>query len=139
VSLPRHPGDLEVIDADTCRALLSTVPFVRIGVVTDDGPTILPVNHLVLDGDVYFRTGSGSKLAAAAGGAHVAVEADEVDAEHRRGWSVVGRGPAEIVVDDDLTARLMSFGVTPWTAPDTKLFWVRVRLDVLSGRRVVAD
>lgn len=137
MTTPRHPGDLEALDVDESRRLLETVPFVRLGFVTAAGPTILPVNHLIVDGDVYFRTHAGSKLATAAAEGAVAVEADGADTEHRLGWSVVGHGHASIVTDEDLIERLMAFDFTPWTCPDQQLFWVRVALEQVSGRRIV--
>jgi uncharacterized protein len=135
--VPRHPGDLEAIDRAECEQLLTSVPFVRLGIVTDRGPSILPVNHVMVDGDLYFRTEAGSKLAAAAGEGQVAVETDGADPGRHIGWSVLGHGIATIVTDHDLEERLSSLDFTPWHAPDEKLFWVRVRFDDLEGRRIV--
>lgn len=137
MTLPRHPGDLEVLDEDECRRLLGTVAFVRLGFVTTKGPTILPINHLLHDGDLYFRTETGSKLATAAAEGPVAVQADGVDADHHLGWSVVAHGHASIVTDEALVERLMAYDFTPWTGPDAKLFWVRVRFHEVSGRRIL--
>jgi uncharacterized protein len=137
VRIPRHPGDLEPIDRETCEELLASVPFVRLGLVTDRGPSILPVNHVVVDGDVYFRTEAGSKLATAASEGLVAVETDGADADQHVGWSVLGHGTASIVTDPEVTERLMSLDFTPWNAPDEKMFWVRVRFEDLEGRRIV--
>jgi uncharacterized protein len=137
VRIPRHPGDLEPIDRETCEELLASVPFVRLGLLTDRGVSILPVNHVVVDGDVYFRTEAGSKLAIAASEAQVAVETDGADVERHVGWSVLGHGTASIVTDRDQIERLLSLDFTPWNAPDEKMFWVRVRFDDLEGRRIV--
>ncbi len=137
MTLPRHPGDLEVLDADECHRLLATAPFVRLGFVTVKGPTILPVNHLLVDGELYFRTETGSKLATAAAEGPVAVQADGVDPAHHLGWSVVAHGHTSIVTDQALVERLMAFDFTPWTTPDAKLFWVRVRFEDISGRRII--
>jgi uncharacterized protein len=137
VRIPRHPGDLEPIDRATCEELLASVPFVRLGLVTDRRVSILPVNHVVVDGDLYFRTEAGSKLAAAASEGQVAVETDGADVERHVGWSVLGHGTASIVTDRDEIERLLSLDFTPWNAPDEKMFWVRVRFDDLEGRRIV--
>jgi nitroimidazol reductase NimA-like FMN-containing flavoprotein (pyridoxamine 5'-phosphate oxidase superfamily) len=135
--IPRHPGDLERIERDECERLLASVPFVRLGIQTDRGPSILPVNHVVVDGDVYFRTEAGSKLATAAAEGRVAVETDGADADAHTGWSVLGHGTARIVTDPDRIESLLSLDFTPWSAPDGKLFWVQVQLDDLEGRRIV--
>jgi uncharacterized protein len=135
--IPRHPGDLEPIDRSECEELLASVPFVRLGFVSGRGPSILPVNHVMVDGELYFRTEAGSKLAAAAGEGRVAVETDGAEPEQHAGWSVLGHGTASIVTDRDEIERLLSLDFTPWSAPDEKLFWVRVRFDDLEGRRIV--
>jgi uncharacterized protein len=137
VPIARHPGDLEPMDHDECWELLSGAPFVRLGFVTEQGPSILPVNHVLFEGDLYFRTATGSKLGTAASEGQVAVEADGVDEEQHRGWSVLGHGRASIVTDPDLTERLLSLDFTPWAAPDATVFWVRIRFDDLAGRRIV--
>lgn len=41
------------------------IVVVRLGVVVDDRPDSLPINHLVDHGTVVFRTGTGTKLLAA--------------------------------------------------------------------------
>ena len=138
MSLPRHPHDLEVLDEDECLRLLATVPFVRLGFQTPKGPTILPVNHLLFERDLYFRTEAGSKLGTAAAEAPVAVQADGVDEAHHLGWSVVAHGRSSIVTEPSVVERLMATDFTPWTGPDAKLFWVRVHFDEISGRRIVS-
>jgi uncharacterized protein len=137
VRIPRHPGDLEPIDRAECEALLASVPFVRLGLITKRGPSILPVNHVVVNGDLFFRTEAGSKLATAASEGQVAVETDGADVDRHVGWSVLGHGTASIVTDHEQIEELSSLDFTPWSAPDEKLFWVRVRFDDLEGRRIV--
>jgi uncharacterized protein len=137
VHIPRHPGDLEPIERAECEELLASVPFVRLGMITKRGPSILPVNHVLVDGELFFRTEAGSKLAAAASEGLVAVETDGADLERHVGWSVLGHGTASIVTDHETVERLSSLDFTPWNAPDEKMFWVRVRFDDLEGRRIV--
>jgi uncharacterized protein len=137
VRIPRQPGDLEPIDRAECEELLASVPFVRLGLITKRGPSILPVNHVVVDGELYFRTEAGSKLAAAASEGRVAVETDGAEPQAQVGWSVLGHGTASIVTDRDTVEQLLSLDFTPWNAPDEKMFWVRVTLDDLEGRRIV--
>ena len=49
-------------------------------VFTDQAlPAALPVNFALLDGEIVFRTATGSKLAAALAKAVVAFQADDID------------------------------------------------------------
>jgi uncharacterized protein len=134
--LPR-PGDLEEIDREECVALLESAMFVRIGFVHGDAPDVLPVNHVVHQGAIYFRTAPGSKLGSAAAGGLIAIEADDGDPSTRIGWSVVAKGTASIVTDEAEIESLMSLPFEPWALPDTRAFWVRTDVHDLQGRRVV--
>jgi nitroimidazol reductase NimA-like FMN-containing flavoprotein (pyridoxamine 5'-phosphate oxidase superfamily) len=136
--IPRRKGDLAPLDRDECLERLADAPFVRLGFCTADGPSILPVNHLLLGDLLYFRTETGTKLATAAAEGKVAVEADGHDESRRLGWSVLGHGHASIVTDDAELERLHSHDFTPWTSPDSKLFWIRVAFEDLEGRRIVS-
>lgn len=61
VSLDRN--GLEILDRQECLALLQRRDLGRVGLVAQGLPAILPVNYRVLDDDVVFATGTGSKLA----------------------------------------------------------------------------
>ncbi len=134
-----RPGDLAPIDRDTCLQLLAGVSFVRIGFVTAQGPTVLPVNHLIHGDALYFRTAPGSKLGTAAAGERVAVEADSGDDATRTGWSVLVHGPSSIVNDTATIEALLNLPFEPWALPAEQAFWVRVELERVSGRRIVRD
>lgn len=134
----RHrPGDLVPIDPVDCVSLLEHAPWVRIGFVTDSGVAVLPINHLLYEGAVYFRTGPGSKLGKAAGSGPVTIEADGGDPGTREAWSVVVHGHASIVTDPQLTEELMALPFEPWALPDTQAFWVRIEVERITGRRIV--
>lgn len=134
--LPR-PGDLVALDPDECVALLEQAPWVRVGFITGGAPHVLPVNHLLHDGAVYFRTAPGSKLGTAAAGGRVAIEADGGDEATRIGWSVVAHGHAEIVTEPGVEEQLFALPFEPWALPDDKGFWVRVEVASITGRRIV--
>lgn len=137
MTAPSHPGDLVAIDADECTALLRAAPFVRIAFVVDGAPTVLPINVLLHDDAVFFRTATGSKLGTAAAGGPVAVEADAGDETTRIAWSVVLHGTASIVTDTSLEEELLGRTFEPWALPDVKSFWVRVDQHEITGRRIV--
>lgn len=130
-----HTG-LRVLGLDECLERLRSAPVGRIALVSDGGPTILPVNHGVLGSDVVFRSAWGSKLFSARRRAPVAFEADGYETAHRHGWSVVVRGTAEPVYDDAAIAELETLGVLPWADAVERPVWIRIRALEISGREI---
>ena len=92
--MERDRNGLEVLDPDECVRLLRTRSVGRIGISSRALPTILPVDYVVADGRVLFRTGAGTKLDAASRGVVVAFEVDDVDDAAGTAWSVVITGVA---------------------------------------------
>jgi nitroimidazol reductase NimA-like FMN-containing flavoprotein (pyridoxamine 5'-phosphate oxidase superfamily) len=123
------------IDEERCRALLATSSVGRVAVVLSGVPHVVPVNYALLDGDVVFRSGSGTKLHAALGARPVSFEVDRIDEVTRTGWSVLVSGPATVVTADDELARFESLELEPW-APGTRDEVVRVRAELISGREI---
>jgi uncharacterized protein len=134
--LPR-PGDLLALDPAECVERLSRASWIRIAFVNAGGPTILPVNHVVFEDAVFFRTAPGSKLGLAAQADRVAIEADGGDSATRIGWSVVAHGRASIVHDRALVERLMALPFEPWALPEDAVFWIRIDIDTITGRTIV--
>jgi uncharacterized protein len=132
---------VEILTVAECRELLEGHHFGRFGFVDSVGvfPSIIPVNYL-LDGDkIVIRTDAGSKLAAALRGAPVAFEVDGVDETHQVGWSVVVRGHAEEVTDEDTIAELRQTPLLAWH-PRTKARYIRINASQVIGRRInIAD
>lgn len=127
---------IEVIDRSECLELLAADVVGRIGIVVHGAPLVLPVNY-VLDGEaVVFRTGPGSKLAAAER-APACFEIDGFDRESHAGWSVVVSGRLEEVTEHQHAelARLKDLGITPWI-PEGRDHWMRIVAGHVSGRRV---
>ncbi len=137
MNAPPRPGDLVAIDADRCVALLGSAGYARLGFVLDGVPSVLPVNVLLHGDAIYFRTATGSKLAAAAAAGPVAVQADGGDDATRVGWSVLAHGHASIVTDPAVEEELLARPFEPWAIPDDKPFWVRVDVASITGRRIV--
>ncbi|WP_248963225.1 pyridoxamine 5'-phosphate oxidase family protein [Sphaerisporangium perillae] len=126
---------LLVLSRDECMALLGSTPIGRI-VYTDRAlPAVQPVNFLLDSTAIVIRTGVGSKLAAAAGNAIVAFEADEFDAETRTGWSVTAVGHARAVDDPGEIERLSLLPLNPW-APGGREHFIVVSPEQISGRRI---
>lgn len=126
---------LEVLDRDECLRLLDGATLGRVGVSSAALPTVLPVNFRLVGDRIVFRTGEGTKLAAATRNAVVAFEVDDFDAERRTGWSVVVTGVARPVVDRDRLSALTDLGIPRWAAGDDGHV-VEVSLELVSGRRI---
>ena len=126
----------EVLSPDECWRLLDAAPVGRVGFVDDGSPVILPVNF-ALDGHaIAFRSAAGSKLGAAIMERPVCLEVDHWDALSHTGWSVLAKGTAEHVLDDEGLTRMSRLRVVPWSRPDLRIEWVRVIVDEVTGRRL---
>ncbi len=97
-------------------------------------PQVLPVNYAVLDGDVAFRTGVNTVLAAGTDDRTVAFEADEIDDLMESGWSVQVVGRARHVYDQAEVANVFERLSDPW-APGTRPLVVRITPEEITGRR----
>ena len=128
---------MEVLDLDECLELLASVPIGRVAMIDSGEIAVLPVNHVVQDGRVCFRTAPGAKLDAGIM-QHVATfEADDYDATTGTGWSVVVKGRADLVTDPDELERLRESGVRPWSNPSFRTNWVTMHASSVTGRRIV--
>jgi Pyridoxamine 5'-phosphate oxidase/Histone deacetylase domain len=78
-----------------------------------------------------------NKLAAAARGAVVAFEADQLDLAGQSGWSVTAIGPSREVTDPGELTRLRTIGLRPW-APGERDHFVCISPIMLNGRRLCA-
>jgi nitroimidazol reductase NimA-like FMN-containing flavoprotein (pyridoxamine 5'-phosphate oxidase superfamily) len=110
----------------------------RVAFNTEDGVLVLPVNHVLHDGDVYFRTSSYGAIAEGLRRhEQLTFQIDDVDEFLRAGWSVLVIGPAEVV---DPHEALVSLDSTehpePWAAGSRPLT-VRIRPHHITGRRVL--
>lgn len=130
-----NSAGLEVLSREESLVLLSTVPVGRV-VFTDRAlPAVLPVNFVLHDSTIVFRTGAGSKLAAATRETIVAFEADSFHEATETGWSVTVVGPARRVEDPDEIARLETLPLRPWVAVAREHF-VQIDIAQVTGRRI---
>ncbi|MFC9329985.1 helix-turn-helix domain-containing protein [Kitasatospora sp. NPDC057015] len=110
----------------------------RVALPAPGGPVVLPVNYLVADRALAYRTDPGGAAEPAAGAA-VSFEVDRVDDRLAGGWSVLLTGAAELV-DDPGAIRLLDglqveFGSPPWVGGNRPR-WVRIRPERVTGRRI---
>jgi nitroimidazol reductase NimA-like FMN-containing flavoprotein (pyridoxamine 5'-phosphate oxidase superfamily) len=125
----------ERLPVQECMRLLGETPIGRVAFTDQTLPAVAPMNFAV-DGDcVIVRTRGSSKFLAAVHESVVAFQADQIDVDHGRGWSVTGVGHAEVVTDADDIARFSSLSLHAWGSDSTSRF-VRIRLEAVWGRRV---
>ena len=117
---------LAILAPDDCYDRLRHAHVGRIGFVDQGEMVILPVNIAIDGHSIVFRTGHGAKLSTAVMGSPVCVEVDDWDDFEHTGWSVLARGVAEEVLDDEQIAHLETLPVRPWANPDVRPRWVRV-------------
>jgi len=128
---------LDYIPRDECMRLLATQHLGRIGVVVAGRPVVLPINYVMDDSSIVFRTDDGTKFDAAVRGEFVAFEIDEVALEYHTGWSILVTGVAEEIVDPDEQRRAERLPLRAW-APGAKSHYLRVTPVTISGRRIVS-
>lgn len=118
-----------------CLRLMADVDIGRVVFVNGAMPAIQPVNYLLVDNEVIYRTANGAKLATATRRSIVAFEIDDIDTQTRTGWSVVGIGPCYEVTDQDRLALLADRMPDPWVTDHTG-HTIAIELERLTGRRI---
>jgi hypothetical protein len=130
---------MEVLGESDCWALLRGVSVGRIAFPTDDGGVeIFPINHLVDQGSIVFRTAAGAKLAGATKASEVVFEADNSDVEPSVVWSVIMKGHAEMITVASDLFESFELNVRPWHA-SRKPYFVRIVPMLTTGRRFNVD
>lgn len=129
--------DLEVLDPEECRRLLAQALLGRVVFTEQALPAAQPVNFVVYGDTVVIRTQEGSRLANAAENAIMAFEVDDIDVEKESGWNVTVVGPANVVHDPAELATLSELPLRTW-APGSRNVFVRIRMDLLQGRRITS-
>lgn len=126
---------VEALDRATCWGLAHSVPLGRVAMIRRRHPIILPVNFVVADTRIVYRTASGTDLAPYQNAEDVAFEIDGIDEERRLGWSVLIVGRATVLRDADEIARLAG-RLETWAPGDRDLV-VQIRPQEITGRQVV--
>jgi uncharacterized protein len=134
-----HTGhEVEDLSADQCWRLLAAAPLGRLATAVADPATgelsldVFPVNFLVHDGAIFFRTAPGSKLMGLTANDKVAFEADGETGLAT--WSVVVHGRAHRLMMDH---EIEESGVLELEAahPTDKWNYVRITVDSITGIR----
>lgn len=131
----------ERLDEAECLRLISPGGVGRLAYSGRYGPTVLPVNYVVHEGTIVFRTTHDSptdedlRTGIAEAEYKVAFEIDELKPAAREGWSVLVQGSVHHVESEDERASLVQAGVEPWAGGVRELF-LRIRPTRVTGRRV---
>lgn len=123
---------MTVLDDDESWQLLASVTLGRLVTVVAGQPEIFPVNFVVQRRTILFRTAEGRKLLSSVMDERVAFEADDHDFD--RGWSVVVKGRADVMLDDADLERADRAQLLPWI-PTVKPHYVRIVAAEITGRR----
>lgn len=132
---------LEELDEAECLRLISPGGIGRIAYSGRYDLTVLPVNYMVVDGSVLFRTAqdslTGEDLRTGIANAEfrVAFEIDEFDKAAREGWSVLIQGPAHHLDSEEEQAGAREAGVEPWPG-GRKEHFIRIDPARITGRRI---
>jgi nitroimidazol reductase NimA-like FMN-containing flavoprotein (pyridoxamine 5'-phosphate oxidase superfamily) len=127
-----HLG-MTMLSRSACFDLLRGQTVGRLAVVDHGHPEIFPVNYVVADDRVVFRTAAGTKLDAAVVGPDVAFEIDGLDAAAGEAWSVVVKGPASEVEAMYDVVDALALPLFPWHAAPKHRF-VRIEPAEVTGR-----
>jgi osmotically-inducible protein OsmY len=132
LDLDPEGADVEELDPDACFELLGAEGVGRLGIRDVNGVDIFPVNFVVHDRLLYFRSGPGVKMFRLTESPEVAFEVDGHDAEWT--WSVVVKGEAQRLDDD---AEIIASGIQEVAPehPSDKFNYVRIQPRQITGRR----
>jgi nitroimidazol reductase NimA-like FMN-containing flavoprotein (pyridoxamine 5'-phosphate oxidase superfamily) len=125
-----------ISDRGDCLRRLALGGVGRVAVTVSALPAVFPVNFALCDGDVLFRTATGTKLAAAVRNDIVAFEIDHVDAMGHLGWSVLVIGPSHEVVEPAELEAATRVPLTRWVVGGGPESFVRIRTDLVTGREL---
>jgi uncharacterized protein len=131
---------LAELERDECVELLALTGFGRLAVSPPDWrtpPVIRPVTYVFdrSSQSIVFRSARGSKFTAMLLSGQAAFEIDGIEPAAETGWSVIVQGPIEEITNSAEISRLERLELHPW-APGEKPHWVRIRANVVSGRRI---
>lgn len=123
---------IEVLKEDEALELMGDQQLGRLVVRIKDDFDIYPLNYVVNEGKIYFRTAEGSKLFTVSINDRVLFEAD--DHTEDKAWSVIVKGRARILERTDEIQEADELPLKPWL-PTLKYNYVEITPEEISGRR----
>ncbi|MFD0900489.1 pyridoxamine 5'-phosphate oxidase family protein [Actinomadura sediminis] len=129
---------LNEIERTECLRLIAPGGIGRVAFDDGEGPTVIPVNYTVDGESIVFRTSESARmnrslLSSVPGGeVRVAFEVDRIDEATQQGWSVLLRGGAHPLSEEE---RESTAPVEPWPAGHRGA-WFSLHATEISGRRL---
>jgi uncharacterized protein len=123
---------VSILSQTECWDLLSSMSLGRLVTSVDGQPEIFPVNFVVQQRTILFRTAEGTKLVSTAINNNVLFEVDNHNVAE--GWSVIVKGIARSQRTDEEIAEAEKAQLLPWIAT-VKPHYVRIRPMSITGRR----
>lgn len=124
---------LRPLGVEDCWALLRSSNVGRLAVAIHGEPFIFPVNFVVDDHRIIFRTDEGAKLDGVYRSRSVAFEVDGTDPEGETAWSVCMNGPAAAIVDPVRVAELDVRWPTHWD-PESMPYVIEIIPEQMTGQ-----
>jgi nitroimidazol reductase NimA-like FMN-containing flavoprotein (pyridoxamine 5'-phosphate oxidase superfamily) len=132
----------EELTRDECLTILTNHSFGRLAVTVDGQPDIFPVNYLLDDDRIIFRSGPGTKLDHASLD-RVAFEVDEFEHGRLSACSVVVKGTAleftEAIDERSERERALLVATLMSSISSEELRWVRIVPRQITGRQLHQD
>jgi nitroimidazol reductase NimA-like FMN-containing flavoprotein (pyridoxamine 5'-phosphate oxidase superfamily) len=131
------PIPVEELSQSECWDLLRREVVGRLAVAIANSPDIFPINYIVDDESIVFRSAPGTKLAAAVLGRGVALEIDgfdTVDGVETAAWSVIVKGTARLLENMKEYLEADDLPLFPWHT-SLKPEIVRIDPEIVTGRR----
>jgi nitroimidazol reductase NimA-like FMN-containing flavoprotein (pyridoxamine 5'-phosphate oxidase superfamily) len=125
---------MQVLDEQQCWALLQHAKVGRLAVDVAGEPDIFPINYVVDERSIVFRTAAGTKLAGAVLMGKVAFEIDGYEPDTNAAWSVVVKGVATQIEQMEERYDAEELPLFPWFASPKPEF-VRIAPRQVTGRR----
>ncbi|MDO4898361.1 MAG: pyridoxamine 5'-phosphate oxidase family protein [Rothia sp. (in: high G+C Gram-positive bacteria)] len=126
-----NENPIKSLDEDRCWELLAQHEFGRLALAVGGEVDIYPVNFVVHDRKIYFRTAAGQKLSEIVISRKAAFEIDEIVGGVAR--SVVVHGHAHWLTSEADIAEVESLELKTY-APTYKTNWVEIEPAAISGR-----
>lgn len=130
-------GRLEELEPTECLRLLVSSNVGRLGYRTQEEQRIVPINYVIFDDHLVFRTSPDHDIAQSVPWRPVAFEVDDVDKFLQTGWSVHVSAVAEELPRESLRAMDADETPEPW-AEGVRSLYIRIPLKHITGRRVHA-
>lgn len=131
-TVPETGDPITILSASDSWDLLAGAAFGRLVTSVDGRPEIFPVNFVVQDRTVLFRTAEGTKLVSAAINNQVLFEADGYSATE--GWSVILKGVTRTLRTSEEIEKAERAQLLTWVAT-LKQHYVRIKPMSITGRR----